>query len=316
MAGLAFFLSVSLPLFTYTTSLALFGLFHVTQELAYVKARFGHRLKNQLLIRLVFLLSLVALLRILTILHVVPSHQSHILEVSLVILLVFSVWPIKGVFASSVGMILSIMLAIGVLISPTVTLLILAIAHNWTPVGFILEATSLKARRQAMAACLLLFGILPLFIASGWPFMLLSKFGLIWPEVQILPAGPLASHFKAYLPEFFHGHTYALYAFSAIVFAQLLHYGAVIFVLPRFVKEFKQPFGVSFLVLALCSLLFIYFTMNFSSARSIYGIAAAVHAWLEIPIFLVILAGLASKNQETYAKRRGIGQQGHQEAVS
>lgn len=303
--GLSFFLSVSLPLFAYTTSLALFGLFHVTRELSYIESRFGPRIKKGLAIRLFALLSLVVILRLLTIAQVLQPALSHQMEVGIVILLSLAAWPLGSIFASGLSFIFVSLLITGVLISPSYTLLTMAILHNWTPIAFIAEASPKKSRSLSLGLCLVLFGLLPLFIASGVPFLWLARFGLIWPEVEILPAGPLASHLGAYLPSFFHGHTHALYAFSAIVFAQLLHYGAVIFVLPTYVKEVESPSWLRFAIFGLCSLLLIKFTLDFSAARSLYGIAAAVHAWIEIPIFFLALSQ-SFRNKELKSSYSGF----------
>jgi hypothetical protein len=33
------------------------------------------------------------------------------------------------------------------------------------------------------------------------------------------------------------------------------------------------------------------YAVDYSSARSAYGVAAAIHAWIELPVFLLALGG-------------------------
>src|SRR5690606_7670373 len=86
------------------------------------------------------------------------------------------------------------------------------------------------------------------------------------------------------------------------VFLQLAHYGAVLHVLPRLDDAatwsppgslVRWPGPGAFLALtALVSApLVASFTLDFAVARGVYGLAAAVHAWLEVPLLLLALAG-------------------------
>jgi hypothetical protein len=49
---------------------------------------------------------------------------------------------------------------------------------------------------------------------------------------------------------------------------------------------------VFFLLIALCALSALLFFGDFTMARSFYGIFAAMHAWIEIPLLLLLLFGL------------------------
>ena len=56
-------------------------------------------------------------------------------------------------------------------------LLVLAVLHNWTPVGFLAEATRGIERRRWMLYCALLFALLPMWIASGSLHQILGTWG-------------------------------------------------------------------------------------------------------------------------------------------
>ncbi|AFZ24789.1 hypothetical protein Cylst_2583 [Cylindrospermum stagnale PCC 7417] len=80
-----------------------------------------------------------------------------------------------------------------------------------------------------------------------------------------------------------------------------MHYAVVIGVLPQWdnANQWRTTNGFfpwhqqkqfRWLVTLLSALLFIGFARSFINARAVYGIAAAVHAWVEIPILLLALA--------------------------
>ena len=78
-----------------------------------------------------------------------------------------------------------------------------------------------------------------------------------------------------------------------MVFAQCMHYAAVLHVLPRLVgapPSGSPPSGAPSFVLAtvvLTLVLLALFAYDFKEGRSWYGLAAAVHAWVELPILLL-----------------------------
>lgn len=294
--------AIALPLATYTLSLAAFGLAHVASELRYVDMRFGPRLARRLVRVLATLLAGIVLVRLARVSGMLTGESSAIVELLLVVVLTASVVPELRQSGWRLGVAVAAVLALGtgLAISPMHTLLVLAILHNITPVGFLAEATEGSERRRAMGWSLLGFVVVPLFIASGAPFTLLARFGWVAPELSILPAGPLAAHLGAYLPSTVHGESWAFYAFSAFVFMQCLHYIAVIDVLPRLeVAERgverttlpwpRQPIFVV-AVIGLSLGLAAHFWLDFAQARSLYGVAAAVHAWVELPLLLLALA--------------------------
>ena len=100
-----------------------------------------------------------------------------------------------------------------------------------------------------------------------------------------------------YVPKAWQDSRFAVPFFSAVVYAQCMHYAAVLHVMPQLEGQRRDGplsgmrpalFFGGLAVLAV--LLFAGFTQDFSQARSVYGIAAALHAWVEVPLLLMALA--------------------------
>jgi len=91
--------------------------------------------------------------------------------------------------------------------------------------------------------------------------------------------------------------------FSAAVVAQAMHYVAVILFLPRLIARrpgIAQPTSLApwpswqmfaWGVAGLAAVAFAFYAVDYTLARSTYGVAAAIHAWVELPIFLLALGG-------------------------
>ncbi|AFY55726.1 hypothetical protein Riv7116_3256 [Rivularia sp. PCC 7116] len=296
----AAFISVAFPLATYTLTLASFGLAHVLTELRYVNSRFNPRLKIDLQRKIVILLLIIVNLRIIELLGIVNSSISVSLELLCVIGLVILVIPIlkvKDWKLASLGILICIILSAGVFWIPTFMMLLLAVLHNLTPVGFIAERLSGRKQKFALLICLIVFALIPLIIISGYPYNFLFSLNLVAPSADILQAGNLQLHLGAFVPRELHESAIALNAFSAAVFLQCMHYAVVLGILPNWQKNKNNNFvawnrqsGFEKVVIFLSTLIFIYFAQSFTDARKLYSIAAAVHAWVEFPILLLALA--------------------------
>ena len=297
--------SVAWPLLVYSVSLAVFGLAHVLSELRYVDERFGARLGRRLVGRLVALLGLVVILRILRMGDVIGVQDWRMAELAVVGILAALVIPWLRRTSPplmALGIVTVLGLAVGSLWAPVGTFLLLAVVHNLTPLGFLAEILPPGRRKVGLGLAIFCFLGLPLVIASGLPWRAVAAVGVSAPEFTVLSTGPLASHFKVYLPTFVQESSWALHAFSAAVFAQCMHYAAVIHVLPRLLAEQggeagrmgivpwprRRTFVVSMAVASVVML--VAFVADFQDGRALYGIAAAVHAWVEIPILLVAFA--------------------------
>lgn len=293
-------LSVAFPLFTYTFTLATFGLTHVLTELHYVNNRFSQRFVNTLRQNISVLLLLIISLRTLQVLSLIPTWLSIPLELSCVVGLVALVTPILAKKDRRLGLLaiaFGVSLIVGIFWSASLTLLLFAVLHNITPIGFIAERLRGRQRYDALLICGLVFAIIPLIIISGIPYNFLSSIGLLALEASLFPVGGLEVNLGIFVPSHLHSQTIAIHAFSATVFLQSMHYAVVIGVLPKWENN-CQPKTVyfplskqyQFINILLSILLFIGFTISFTDARAVYGIVAALHAWVEIPVLLLALA--------------------------
>lgn len=308
-AAVSLVASVTAPLWTYGTTLALFGAVHVLSELRYLDRRFGVRLAAPMWTGIGLILSAIVLARIGPWLGWMGRPVAMNAELFAVVALCLLVvpWAARRSGATlPAALVAAGGLLIGVGISPVHTLLLLACLHNWTPVALIAEALDPPWRRRAMAWCAVLFGVIPLWIASGHPTRLAKSIGHWAPDASWLPTGPLADHLGAYLPRAWHGEPWAVHAFSALVFAQCLHYLAVIVVLPslpavqgpdphtgqprgRWIGRIPPPLFAGALIATIAVLGLAHYH-DFAQARRAYGLLAAVHAWVEVPLLLAALS--------------------------
>ncbi|MEO0841413.1 MAG: hypothetical protein AAF063_21210 [Cyanobacteria bacterium J06643_5] len=302
----AAFTSVAFPLATYTLTLASFGLAHVLTELRYVNSRFNQRLNIDLQRKIFVLLLVIVNLRISQLLGVINASTSVPLELICVIGLVILVVPIlkiKDWKLAILGILVCTILSVGVFWIPTLMMLLLAVLHNLTPIGFIAEKLRGLERKFALSICLIVFVLIPSIIISGYPYHYLSSLNLVAPSANILQAGNLQLHLGAFIPQQLHESFIAIHAFSAAVFLQCMHYAVVLGVLPNWERNTKNSFLVwnrqsifEKVVIFLSTLISIYFAQSFTDARKLYSIAAAVHAWVEFPILLLALAVPAEEN--------------------
>jgi hypothetical protein len=300
LAG-SFVLCAAVPLAAYTFSLSMFGLAHALTEFRFVDERFSGRLPGWFKWGLAGLLAAAALGRIARIWDWWPTWQVIPFEIVIVLALIALTLPVvvklgrENMIAAGV---LGVALVAGLAISPGHAILFLAIAHNFTPTGFLWEALAhdREQRADAMLWCAAAFIALPLLLASGLPAAWLGSLGLTAPNWDLLPTGgQLAAQFGAFLPKEWHSAGWAGPVFSAIVFTQWMHYLTVIHVLPRLSGDRppampwpKRPVFIGAVVL-LGTLLFGYFTQDFAKARALYGVVAVVHAYVELPLLLMFV---------------------------
>lgn len=304
-------LAVTLPLAAYATSLALFGLPHVIAELRYVDARFGPRIGRRLRAAILALLGVVVLARVAGLAHLAPAPWLRVGELLLVAALAGLALPAlwqRGPLRLVAGLsLVGLLLAASVGATGT-ALVVLAVLHNVTPVGFLAERLRGAARVRGLVLSALVFVAVPLTIAAGlWHRLPLP----VQPDaVWLLPTGPLERHVGVFVPAAWSNGARALPLFSAAVFLQLAHYAAVLHVLPRLDDEaaWSPPGalvrwpgrGVLLALTALASApLALAFALDFSLARGVYGVAAGVHAWLEVPVLLLALAGSGASGRAT-----------------
>jgi hypothetical protein len=287
------------PLAAYVWLIALFGIPHVVSELRYCDERFSGRSPRAALAAIGALLAGLAGTRLLGTYGVLSGFVSGPLELAfgsgLALAAAFFMrrWKLVG-FLAACGV------AYGALQAPFVTFLVWAWLHNLTPLAFVAEALDGPARRQALAALCVPFFVVPGLVALGGLDLLTqtlfahdaaragSDFGAGSKPLQaFLPAG---SRMSEVLP-----------LFQAAVVSQVMHYVAVIALLPRLLATGARREGrlapwprwpVFYALLAAAGLgsLAFYF-VDFGEARSAYALAAALHSWIELPIFLMALGG-------------------------
>ncbi len=288
---------ITLPLFVYGTALAAFGLPHVFAELRYVALRFAGRWPSRLVGLVGGLLAAIVALRILQMSDVMTVRVGKPAELGLVAVLAAVTLPAlwrRGPLNALLGLVIIAGVAWGAAEAPLHTALLLAVLHNFTPVGFFYEALQGAKRRRALFWSGVLFLGVPALIATGLPYQALHGTGWVTPEMTVLPTGPLARHIGVYVPKMLHGEMLALHLFTAVVFAQCMHYAAVIHVLPRLgatSEGVSRSWAIGLGVMGALTL--IAFAGDFFMSRKIYGMFAAVHAWIEVPILLAALFGAA-----------------------
>jgi hypothetical protein len=296
-----FVAAVALPLATYTTALALFGLAHVGSELRYVDHRFGGRLPGGLGWWILAPLGLAVAVRLFGMTGWLSPTATVATELALAaVMAIASVVCMRR--RQVLGAALALTLAVGAVLAPFQTLLALAIAHNLTPLAFVADVLEGRERGIALGVLGVPFVGLPLLIASGLPSAWLAATGIVDPDATPFGSGPLIANIGVYVPESLVDTQFALHLFSAAVFAQCMHYAVVIVLLPRLIDpdrgvtrtlvRWPRPGRFMLYLGAAGALLAAAFLIDFGAARRIYALAALVHSWIEIPILLLALGML------------------------
>ncbi len=303
--GLTATLAITAPLLTYVLSLALFGFVHVFSELRYVDLRFRARLSTRMLGFILAPLGLIVLLRITRFFEFsasLPGSELELLLVALLATVAFIPLVRTGLLPATVAAFAALTCVAGLLWAPALLLTVLALLHNLTPVGFLAERLRGRERRRALGACLVAFLIVPAMILVGGAESLLESLYLLLGNVEFLASGPLDSHLPVFVPAALLERPIALNLFRAAVYLQCLHYAVTIHVLPRLVDDrggsslANWPPASIFTraLFALGALSLGLFALSFHDARKIYGVFAAFHAWIEIPILLLSVGGFAA----------------------
>jgi hypothetical protein len=294
-------LASAFPLATYTLSLAMFGLPHVLAEFGWVRHRYAARLAPAVRAGVVALLAGVLFGRVGRAAGFGTAAGWSPAELALVAGMALAALGVRGAGAPrrvTVGAIgTAVVVGVGLVRAPATTLLGAAMLHNWTPVGLLAEGLDGAARRRAMAACAVVFGVVPVLIASGALPHVVARAGWTAPDVGPLTTGGLAAQLGAYLPAAWRDAPWARDVFAALAYTQCMHYAAVLHVLPRIAGAQGAPAwgGLGHAgraaVAVVCVALSVGFVVDFAVARAWYGVAAALHAWVEVPALLVALGG-------------------------
>ncbi len=289
------------PLATYVLMVAAFGLPHIISELRYCDERFSARSSLMPIAIVGALVGIIAALRVASSAGGFSSYLATLIELGFgAALALCAAWFMRRWKIAGVAVALAF--GVGVVFAPIPTFLVWAWLHNLTPLGFIAEATRGSERRRLLLTLSIFFLVLPAIVATGVVhqamFALTGFNAAEGPSAFGAGTRPLGS----FLPP---GATVEsdVALFSAAVVAQSMHYVAVILFLPRLLATRTgiaqapalapwpswQIFGWS--VAGIAAAGFIVYAVDYTNARSAYGVAAAIHAWIELPIFLLALGG-------------------------
>ncbi|AFY95758.1 hypothetical protein [Chamaesiphon minutus] len=278
--------AIAFPLTTYAVTLATFGIAHVAIELRYIDSQFHDRLDSKIEIQLVSLLLSIAILRCCGIFRTIEPSIAHLLELGcglgLVLIVTHQLW-MNDWKRGLIGIMVACLLGVGIVRDPIVTSVIFAIVHNLTPIGFILQRQELKSKRT-LWLCGLLFGLIPLLI-------LLYQF---FPLVH-LPVETNSIYLSAFIAPAWQQLSIAYPLFSAVAFLQCLHYAVVIGLFSGWTPTQTDSFiswlapKYFYLSVGMVSVIFlIAFGHSFVLTRAFYGVVASIHAWLEIPLLIML----------------------------
>lgn len=290
--------AVAAPLLVYSVTLATFGLAHVLSELRYVDRRFGRRVAPARIAAMAALLAGAAAARACGVFSLVDQPATIATELSFVIALALTAAH-GSLPRRSFAVIVAGTLGLATLWAPYDTTITLSVLHNLTPLAFLWEVTPRPSRPRIMAIALTVFVALPMLVATGVPRMLLTALDVPVATLDPLNAGPLSAHLDVYAPAPLLRCASAIDLFSASVVAQCAHYAAMILVLPMLLQRrdptaaglLPWPRGIVFAsIVTLASMLALQrFAGAFVEARALYGIAASIHAWIEIPLIVIAL---------------------------
>jgi hypothetical protein len=295
--GLAAFAVVASrqPLAAYTLSLGFFGLPHVLSELRYVDRRFGRTLRNRRGAIIAALLAAIVLGRVAGVVGWLSPNAGVPFELACAALLAL-VCAEGPIVRRGVAALCGAGIGAATLVSPFETMVVFSILHNFTPLGFLWQLAPRELRPWAVAFAGAAFFVLPLAVFLHAPAAL---FGAPGPGLDPLGAGPLAQHLGVYVPSRWLYGVEARDFFAACVAAQGAHYASVILLLPLLLARVEPqargfvawpPARVFFPLIGLAGgIAFFGFAHDFAEARPLYGIMAALHAWIEIPILILAL---------------------------
>ena len=296
-------LALFIPLPLYLVSLALFGLPHIVWELGFIRQRYAGRWPVGWWLALWIVLLGNATIRAGTWLGLCSAETSQAIDIITLLLLALIVacaprhmgWRVR-IVGMSIACVMWWLLQQSEVLT---ALLIMSLAHNFTPVLLAWDlAADLPERRPLAWRISLLFALPWLIVLVAWAH----------------PYSPGAWH--AYVPLLDHqlpatwiARRQALW--SAIALAQCLHYYCVIHLLPASQRQAGQPpllpRAIQLTTLLTVALLLVYYVVDYAAARKLYSVAAGVHAWLEWPVLLVaLLSNTTRRSQPLAANTRNM----------
>ena len=277
------------PVALYLMALAVFGLPHVLWEMAWVRRVWGASLPRAVWICLLLALVLQASARIALWRGRIDGSTAAACDAAtLALALVATLLLLRRVLQQRRFLLITLggLIPLALLVvadTPYVLslLVILAIAHNFTPVGLMPQGARI-GHWPARTVMLVLFAAPLLLFAVLW--------GISMPLTELSALRPAELGWaQGFSPRL------AAALLPALVWAQCLHYLSVLYLMPRAIGRDWQGLPLRPLALAVSGLLLAYFIVDFSAARGLYAVAAGVHAWLEWPLILLAVSGFSAK---------------------
>lgn len=292
-------LALMAPLPLYLLALVLFGLPHVLWELAWIRRHGARRFPAWWWLMLAAPLVLQALGRLAVWAGWLGSSGAVAVDLATLAaaLVLVAALPGRGwrhratqaaavLFAGGLCLALrldSLELALGLLV-------LLSLAHNFTPLGLAQLAPDLP---EGVAKGLRVLCVLPLLVA------VLPATGFATPETWNAGLVPWLPPEVGWLAERWPGPGWL----SAVVLAQCLHYYAVLRIFPQCGGPRLLPGRWLTLAVLATVLLAATYLIDFRTARQLYGVAAGVHAWLEWPLLLCLAGAYCALDGEELASR-------------
>lgn len=301
---------VLFPLPVYLAALALFGLPHIIWEMGFLRSRYGMRWQRLWWWLLCLVLLLQAWARSGVWRGSIAADVSQIWDLlSLALLGVVVMLAPRGcgwlvrITGLVLGASMIYLLHTGAILT---SLLLLALAHNFTPVALAWDMTRDMPRRSRRLAWIvtgifllpLLLLLLPLLTPLPLTMGVPSEWTL-FPYQQAMLARQLPL-LDSQLPAFWSGSLRQA-MLCAMVLAQCLHYYCVICLLPQ--AQRKQTGGrlwsplAGIVIGATVLVMALYFLSSYDDARKLYAVAAGAHAWLEWPVLLMAFMSVAGSKR-------------------
>ncbi|MFM9862900.1 MAG: hypothetical protein ACKVRO_04775 [Micropepsaceae bacterium] len=283
------------PIAAFVLMISAFGLPHVLYELRYVDERFSARMSPAPLAAIGALIALIAAARIANGLHLVMGNLFLWIELGLGAALALTATALMRQ-NKPLGALIGAAFALGAVFAPIPTFLVWAWLHNLTPLGFVAEITEGEERRRWLLMLSIPFFVLPALVATG---VFHDLANLLFRVAELQWTSMFGAGYKPLL-SFLPPDSWDLNLFSAAVVAQSMHYVAVIVLLPRLLRA-KQGTPVQTIVpwpswpvfaaavAAIAAVAFGIYAVSYTDARAAYGVAAAIHAWIELPILLLAI---------------------------
>ncbi|MES2681904.1 MAG: hypothetical protein V4650_00145 [Pseudomonadota bacterium] len=267
----------------YVVAISLFGLPHVIWELAFIRRTYGTSLPRLFWRAVVVVLVIQLLGRLASWDGLLDAQDAALVDLLTLCVLVSGV--LVALLASSgLSPRLLVTLTISALLIYAVSkgqyvavLMLLAVAHNFTPIALLPASTN--PQHRTLAAHLRRLFLLP-FLLAAVVLALTTAHLLNFHLDYEAPAE------VTWLGKLIDGGARAI--FSGLVLAQCLHYYTVLRLLPASSKLPLMQRTALHVAIGSSALMALAFAAHFDSAKQLYALAAGAHAWLEWPVILLI----------------------------